>query len=47
MIGNGLVVAADGLAEVQAFNRSNPLAKAGLRRIISIPVFNKRVDHHA
>lgn len=47
MIGSGFVGAADSPAAAKALNRSDPFAKAGLRRIISIRAFNKRGDDRA
>jgi uncharacterized protein YciI len=43
MIGSCFVVEAGSLAEVEAFNRNDPFAKADLRQTVSIRPFNKRV----
>lgn len=47
MVGSCFVVEADSLAEVEAFNRNDPFAKAGLWETVSIRAFNKRVDNRA
>jgi uncharacterized protein YciI len=47
MIGSCFVVEAGSLAEVEAFNRNDPFAKADLWRTISIRPFNKRVDNRS
>jgi uncharacterized protein len=45
MIGSCFVVEAASLAEVEAFNRADPFAKAGLWKTVSIRPFLKRVDN--
>lgn len=45
MIGSCFLLEADSLAEVEAFNRNDPFAKAGLWERVSIRPFNKRVDN--
>lgn len=45
MIGSCFVLEAANLAEVQAFNRNDPFAKAGLWKTVSIRPFAKRVDN--
>jgi uncharacterized protein YciI len=45
MIGSCFVVEAGSLAEVEAFNRNDPFAKAALWQTVSIRPFNKRVDN--
>jgi uncharacterized protein len=45
MIGSCFVVEAANLAEVEAFNRADPFAKAGLWKTVSIRPFLKRVDN--
>lgn len=47
MIGSCFVVEAGSLAEVEAFNRNDPFAKADLWKTISIRPFNKRVDNRS
>jgi uncharacterized protein YciI len=45
MVGSCFVVEAGSLAEVEAFNRNDPFAKANLWQTVSIRPFNKRVDN--
>ena len=45
MIGSHFVLEAETLAEVEAFNRNDPFAKAGLWKSVSIRAFSKRVDN--
>jgi uncharacterized protein YciI len=45
MIGSCFVVEAGSLAEVEAFNRNDPFAKADLWQTVSIRPFSKRVDN--
>jgi uncharacterized protein len=45
MIGSCFLVEAGSLAEVEAFNRNDPFAKADLWRTVSIRPFSKRVDN--
>jgi uncharacterized protein len=47
MIGSCFVIEAGSLAEVEAFNRNDPFAKADLWKTISIRPFNKRVDNRS
>ncbi|EGO93645.1 YciI family protein [Acidiphilium sp. PM] len=47
MVGSCFVVESNSLAEVEAFNRADPFAKAGLWATVSIRAFNKRVDNRA
>ncbi len=47
MIGSCFVVEAGSLAEVEAFNRNDPFAKADLWKTVSIRPFNKRVDNRS
>lgn len=44
MIGSHFVLEANTLAEVEAFNRNDPFAKAGRWKSVSIRPFAKRVD---
>jgi len=44
MIGSCFVLEADNIAEVEAFNRGDPFARAGLWKTVSIRPFAKRVD---
>ena len=45
MIGSCFVVEARSLAEVEAFNRNDPFAKADLWQTVSVRPFSKRVDN--
>lgn len=45
MIGSCFVLEADSIAEVEAFNRDDPFAQAGLWKTVSIRPFAKRVDN--
>ncbi|MEO1225913.1 MAG: YciI family protein [Pseudomonadota bacterium] len=45
MIGSCFVLEADTIAEVEAFNRDDPFAQAGLWKTVSIRPFAKRVDN--
>ena len=45
MIGSCFLVEAGGVAEVEAFNRNDPFAKADVWRTVSIRPFSKRVDN--
>ena len=45
MIGSCFVLEADSLDEVEAFNRDDPFAQAGLWKAVSIRPFSKRVDN--
>ncbi len=45
MIGSCFVLEADSIEEVEAFNRDDPFAQAGLWKTVSIRPFAKRVDN--
>lgn len=45
MIGSCFVLEADSIEEVEAFNRDDPFARAGLWKTVSIRPFAKRVDN--
>lgn len=45
MIGSHFVLEAGSLAEVVAFNASDPFARAGVWKSVSIRAFSKRVDN--
>jgi uncharacterized protein YciI len=47
MIGSLFIVEAPTKADVEAFNREDPFAKAGVWERISIHPFNMRVDNRA
>ena len=45
MIGSCFVLEADSIDEIEAFNRDDPFAQAGLWKTVSIRPFAKRVDN--